>query len=334
MISREFHSGSSKNNQHVQKACLSYGTGIAKTLETHSAVCHKECYNKIGQKEYNRLLARVRKKPCSEAISSSSTAIPHKRTNTELGTELCIFCGERDSTENLCAAREFHSGCSKNNQHVQKLFESWSEVALATGDLDVHAKLCASDVRSNEIFYHKNHLSQSHNRYRASQTKKDDGTDQSKKVLRQIYAWRQISNNIHQSVEHFIAANVLEKKYAALMDAYNPSYTPHKTQFLKLLEENVSGLNDSKLHGVNHVSIREKTGKDAEEPLNPCTLHDMMERISKAIRIKLKDVKNEFNGSFIEESPLPCELLILLNLLMNGSNHEEPGFSLPVKGLA
>ena len=334
MISREFHSGSSENNQHVQKACLSYGTGIAKTLETHNAVCHKECYNKTGQKEYNRLLARVRKKPCSEAISSSSTAIPHKRTNTELGTELCIFCGERDSTENLCAAREFHSGCSKNNQHVQKLFESWSEMALATGDLDVHAKLCASDVRSNEIFYHKNHLSQSHNRYRASQTKKDDGTDQSKKVLRQIYAWRQISNNIHQSVEYFIAANVLEKKYAALMDAYNPSYTPHKTQFLKLLEENVSGLNDSKLHGVNHVSIREKTGKDAEEPLNPCTLHDMMERISKAIRIKLKDVKNEFNGSFIEESPLPCELLILLNLLMNGSNHEEPGFSLPVKGLA
>ena len=57
----------------------------------------------------------------------------------------------------------------------------------------------------------------------------------------------------------------------------------------------------------------------------------MMERISKAIRIKLRNVKTEFNGSFMEESPLPCELLILLNLHMNGSNHEEPGFSLPVK---
>ena len=60
----------------------------------------------------------------------------------------------------------------------------------------------------------------------------------------------------------------------------------------------------------------------------------MMERISNAIRIKLKNVKNEFNGSFIQESPLPCELLILLNLFMNGSNHEEPGFSLPVEVLA
>ena len=90
---------------------------------------------------------------------------------------------------------------------------------------------------------------------------------------------------------------------------------------------------NSKLHGVNYVPISEKTGKDAEELLNACTLNDMMERISKAIRIKLKNVKNKFNGSFMEESPLPCELLILLNLLMNGSNHEEPGISLPVKAL-
>ena len=60
----------------------------------------------------------------------------------------------------------------------------------------------------------------------------------------------------------------------------------------------------------------------------------MMERISNAIRIELKNVKNEFNGSFMQESPLPCELLILLNLLVNGSNHEEPGFSLLVDVLA
>ena len=36
----------------------------------------------------------------------------------------------------------------------------------------------------------------------------------------------------------------------------------------------------------------------------------------------------------MEESPLPCELLILLKLVMNGSNHAEPSFSLPVKALA
>ena len=84
-------------------------------------------------------------------------------------------------------------------------------MALAIGDLDVHAKLCVGDVHSNEIFYHKNHLSQFHNRYRASQAKKDDGTDERKKVPPQTYAWRKISNYIHESDEQFIAANVLEK---------------------------------------------------------------------------------------------------------------------------
>ena len=93
------------------------------------------------------------------------------------------FFAERDSTENLCAAGELHSGSSTNSQHLQKLTESWGEMALAIGDLDVHAKLCVGDVRSNEIFYHKNHLSQFHNRYRVSQAKKDDGTDQRKKFL-------------------------------------------------------------------------------------------------------------------------------------------------------
>ena len=56
------------------------------------------------------------------------------------------------------------------------------------------------------------------------------------------------SNRIHQSDEQSIAANVLQK-YVALMDAFNLSYAPHSTRFLKLLKENVSGLNDSKLHG-------------------------------------------------------------------------------------
>ena len=76
-------------------------------------------------------------------------------------------------------------------------------------------------------------------------------------------------------------------------------------------------MNDSKLHGVNYVSIREKTDKDTEERLNRRSLYDMMERTSKAIRIKLKNLKNEFSGYFMEESPLPCEFLILLNLDMN-----------------
>ena len=60
-----------------------------------------------------------------------------------------------------------------------------------------------------------------------------------------------------------------------------------------------------------------------------------MERISKEIRLKLRDLTNTFDGSFVEEPPLPDELLILLNLLVSGSSDDhENGFSLPIKTLA
>ena len=94
---------------YIELGRLGNGTGIAKTVETHNVVYHKKCYNKIDKKkEHNRLLARVEKKPCSEANSSSSTVIPHKRIKTEFETELGIFCGKCNSTENLPAAGEFH----------------------------------------------------------------------------------------------------------------------------------------------------------------------------------------------------------------------------------
>ena len=130
-------------------------------------------------------MARVGKKQYSVANLSSSTVIPRNRTKTELGTKLSIFCGESDSTEYLCAAGEFHSGTTTNNQHVQTLTESWSEMAPAIDDLDVNLKLRVGYVLSNGVFYCKNHVPQFHNRYRASQVKKDNGTDQPKKFLLQ-----------------------------------------------------------------------------------------------------------------------------------------------------
>ena len=62
--------------------------------------------------------------------------------------------------------------------------------------------------------------------YRASQPKKNDGTDQRKTTLLQMYAWRQISNYIHQSDEQFIAANFSRKNNAALM-MHTISHTHH-----------------------------------------------------------------------------------------------------------
>ena len=165
-----------------------------KTLETHNAGYHKKCYDKIGQKEYNGLLARVGKKPCSKANSSSSTVISHKRKKLSLEQSYNFFV-ERDSKKTCVLLESFTLVVLRiiNMSRINWILER----NCYNGDLEEHAKLCIGDVRSNEIFYHKNYLSPFHNRYRASKAKKDDGTDQCKKVLPQTYVWRQISNYIH-----------------------------------------------------------------------------------------------------------------------------------------
>ena len=74
---------------------------------------------------------------------------------------------ESVTQQKICLLQESFTGSCTNNQHVQKLTESLCEMALTIGDFDVLTKLCVCDVRSNKTFYHKNHFSKFHNRYRA-----------------------------------------------------------------------------------------------------------------------------------------------------------------------
>ena len=86
----------------------------------------------------------------------------------EIGTAVCLFCNQADKKENLCPAGEKHSSALVPNvEHVTKLTQTWKNMALQLGELDIHSKLSIGDVRSNELYYHKLHLTQFHNRYQA-----------------------------------------------------------------------------------------------------------------------------------------------------------------------
>ena len=61
---------------YFDTACLDEGTGIANTLDKHDAVYHKKCYDNIGVKEYNRLVAGRKKKSSNEEGSSLSKITP------------------------------------------------------------------------------------------------------------------------------------------------------------------------------------------------------------------------------------------------------------------
>ena len=74
-------------------------TGIAKTLETHSAVYHKKCYDKIGQRN------RVGKKPCSEA-NSSSLAVTHTREQKLSLEQSYAFFVERETQQKISVLQQ------------------------------------------------------------------------------------------------------------------------------------------------------------------------------------------------------------------------------------
>ena len=119
-----------------------------------------------------------------------------------------------------------------------------------------------------------------------------------------------------------------------MIKSYNIPYSPHITRFLEKLKHQFPGLNDQKISKKLYVSLKTKPTKEVEECLQPQTLIDMMQKVTKEIRTKLRDTVTDFTGSFTNELSLPSELMVFLNLLLFGKSWDEFGFSLPVKVIA
>ena len=66
------------------------------------------------------------------------------------------------------------------------------------------------------------------------------------------------------------------------------------------------------------------------------TLYALIEKLSRQIREKLKNVRYEFDGSFDSSQEfVPSELIVLLDSIVNGCRDTlELGFSIPVKTIA
>ena len=95
-----------------------------------------------------------------------------------------------------------------------------------------------------------------------------------------------------------------------------------------------TGLNDQKIGKKLYVSLKTKSTKEVEECLQPQTLIEMMQKVTKEIGTKLRDTVTDFTGSFTNELSLPSELMVFLNLLLFGNSCDEFGISLPVKAVA
>ena len=213
---------------------------------------------------------------------------------------MCLFCDNEDYKDKLTAAGEYHSGSNNpNTRHVEPLTENWKQMAIQLGEVDVHTKLCCGDVRASEMYYHKaTCYMQFRNRYKSLQQQEKNASTERETILLECYTWKQISNMIYDSSELFIDVSNLEIKYSELMKSHNIIYSPHMTRLLGKLKHQVPGLNDQKIGKKLYVSLRTKYDKEVEECLQPQTLIDMMQKVSKEVKTKLRDTVTDFTGSF------------------------------------
>ena len=126
--------------------------------------------------------------------------------------------------------------------------------------------------------------------------------------------------------------NAVRKSWDAdRLQRYTDTYSPYITCFFEKLKHQIPGPNDQKTVKKLYVSLKTKSTKEVEECLQSQTLIDVMEKVAKELRSKLRDTVTDFTGSFTNELSLPSELMVFLNLLLVGNSCDEFGFSLPVK---
>ena len=120
-----------------------------------------------------------------------------------------------------------------------------------------------------------------------------------------------------------------------MINWHNIPYSSRITHFLKKFKHQVPGLNQQKTDKKLYVFLKTKSTKEVAECLQSQTVIDLMQKVTKEIRSKLRATVTDFTGSFSNELSLTSELMVqFLNFLLFGNNCDESGFSLPVKAIA
>ena len=84
---------------YIELGLLDDGTCIKKALETHNAVYHKKCYDKIGQKEWNRRNHAVR-------LIRQVQQLSHTREQKLVLERSYAFFVETETQQKICVLQE------------------------------------------------------------------------------------------------------------------------------------------------------------------------------------------------------------------------------------
>ena len=317
---------------------------LYKILDDHKAKYHRSCVSRFNKQKLERLLKpkNERGRPTSsDGVGESSSQKRRKRneeTIIRMNELKCLFCREQDTDENLVAAGTMHATKEETDpKHVTQFTKTLKEKALKLENSGVLSALAFGDVKTRQIYYHKQCLKDFNNEYakalrREQAIQNEDAVSDLKKEI----AFRRIINYVMQKrrEDHFDCIEVaqFELMYKDLLEFDDIAYTCHVTHFTDKL---LSVFVDAEKRVVNKKVVLCFSGEVDKIIKNEITNQSLAKCLFKVvapIREQMENVKNTFDGSFpkhCQEQSCPALLQTLCSLLINGMSPHSKGVSQP-----
>ena len=148
---------------------------LEKALKGRNYEIHKRCYDKFNPSHLNRAINNPQK---TKKDGDSSRTTRSQCPPLERFVNLCMYCGGpgKDDPKHPSRSNPLHAAAAhqKSSSHVDEFTESVRQMATKLGEIKV-LNVLGNDVRSSELYYHRQCHVNFRNRYKkAFKNKKED----------------------------------------------------------------------------------------------------------------------------------------------------------------
>ena len=300
---------------------LDDGSGIEATLVTKKAKWHKVCYvlcneTKVerARKHREQTCHKMPLSPIKEHLRSASVPLYPVETEGKC-PPACLFCD--DITGDLHKAA------------TMSLDTRVRQIATASRDTKLFAKLSPGDMIAIDAVYHLKCLTSFYNRNRSQQR---HSTDQSHQLnpcslaLAEVVSYMEEYGQLGGDINHVFKLPDLKALYCERLHKLGGDATGqiHSTRLAQKLQQHIPSLEVHKSKSGTVLSFKEDIGDallDAFD-IDPDDEAVMLMRVAKLVRKEVFENKYHFDSSLCDEQydNLPTSLYALVGMILGGSN--------------
>lgn len=284
------------------------GSGIVETFQTHGAIWHKTCRDKIS----TRMVERAKQKQQTDVVTSSPAKTRRKVLQHE--RDCCFFCGEPAGTNVL------------HRVSTMEVDEKVRKKATLLKDQVLLQKLAPGDMIATDSVYHNKCLQLFYKR--ASKAETNTPSEPDCEMLRSI-AFAELVSFIESFQHNDTTAPIfhmssLTQMYKSRLEALGVATTSvHSTRLRQKLLDVCPMLQECSTGKGKDIKLIFK--RDVEEAIQRATDHDsealLIAQVAKIVRREMFQTTQDFVGSFDEnsqEKSVPRALSALIAMILDG----------------